>query len=127
MFRPSKKSKLRRLSKNKMIALVLFFASIFLFIGTVLPAKKSAIVADKVNKLKEDLNEEETRKTDIETKINDLESDFGFEKALREKLPVGKVGEEIIIFYDDENESQSASVKESTERKGLFWKLFNKD
>ena len=49
------------------------------------------------------INELEARKAELEEKLRELESPEGLEAEIRDKLPVAKPGEEVIIIVNDQN------------------------
>ena len=49
------------------------------------------------------IKELEARKAELEAKLEKLQSPEGLESEIRDKLPVAKEGEEVIIIVDDQN------------------------
>ncbi len=94
-----------------LVSFLLFGIVVYSFIS-VLPKQKRAQEAKKEAKV--ELEELQHQKDSLEQEIGLLSSDFGVEKALREKFGVVKQGEEIIVLVNNEEEGIDK------EKRGLF-------
>jgi len=77
-----------------------------------IPKQKRAETAKREAEM--ELRELEEKKTSLEQEISLLSSDFGREKAFREKFGVVKEGEEIVVLVDDD-------TAPLVEEKGGLW------
>lgn len=78
----------------------------------------------ELRKTEANLQSLSSRKYVLEKESNFYKSDFGIEKEIREKFPVAKEGEEVIIFTEVNDVNQVEDGK--GEETGLWFKVKSK-
>ncbi len=103
-----------------LLSLIIFGILIYSLVSVIYKQKKAQ---ESRIQAEEELQALRDQKTSLESEIGLLSSDFGQEKALREKFGVVKEGEEIIVIVNEEKEE----VEE--EKSGIsrfFRKIFSR-
>ncbi len=70
------------------------------------------------------LKDETNREAELSAKVAKLQTESGLEKEIRERFPVAKPGEEVIMIISDNNEA--TSVTASQQKMSWWQKLFNR-
>ncbi len=103
---------------------VILFLLMTLFVYSAVGAyRKSRIANDRMSASLSELIELEDQKSRLSTELENSNTDFGREKALREKFNVVKEGEQVIVIVNDKD---LGKVSTDTEKKGFFEKIFGK-
>lgn len=104
-----------------------FFVAIFLLVVVVplffsnFRAFKSFLFGLKeLKNTKANLGSLKLREEKLNKDLDSLKHDYGIEKEIRERFPVAKEGEEVIIFVDskEKNDSDNSNINQS------FWNKF---
>lgn len=114
------------------LSLVLIFVFIIFLIYSIIglikknieTERKKDIVLSRIEALEE-------RKDILEKDISKLETEDGLEDVIRNKLPVVKEGEKMIVIVEEEENTDEYSEGEKTDKKensflSWFKKMFNK-
>ncbi len=92
----------------------------FIFIYSAVGAfNKSRIADEKMNKAKSELENLEDQKHRLTTELENANTPYGQEKALREKFNVVKDGEQVIVIV---NKEESSTTTPPGEKSGWFGK-----
>jgi cell division protein FtsB len=99
-------------NKKKLFQSKIFFIFILLFLFLFIKAIISFYTKTSESKIRRDQTENEfleleTRKYDLENRIERLESSVGIEEQLREKFDLIKEGEKIILISDPQKATSS--------------------
>ena len=96
---------------------LIFFVFIFTYsaIGTY---KKSKIAKEKTRQVEEELRQLKEQEEGLKNSLNDMNSEFGIEKSLREKFGIIKEGEKSVIIVDPIEEEKSE--REDDDEGGIF-------
>lgn len=101
------------------------FSIIFLIVGGLLLARSVWNIYEKqatadTSRLAavRRLRELEARKTELEKELSRLSTERGIEEELREKFPVAKEGENVVVIVDEP--AESASLEGSTSKPSFF-------
>lgn len=125
MERLQRKRLISRIASSPMTYIILFIL-LFLFVYSFIGAyKKSRLAREKVLASEEELNKLETQKQKLSDDLQNANTVFGVEKAIREKFNVVKEGEKVIMIVKEED---TDNLKEEEKKnffqvlKGLFIK-----
>jgi cell division protein FtsB len=92
----------------------------FIFVYSAIGAfNKSRLADDKMNTAKSELENLEEQKLRLTSELENANTPYGQEKALREKFNVVKEGEQVIVIV---NKEDSATTTPSGEKPGWFGK-----
>lgn len=99
---------------------------LIIFIFVILVAKSSSnaymeqrLTRENLSIAQQELEELDSRRENIETKISDLNTTEGIEKEIRNKFRVAKEGEEMILIIDKDGDIDNLSSN-----KDGFWSKF---
>lgn len=125
MERLQRKRLISRIASSPVTYIILFIL-LFLFVYSFIGAyKKSRLAREKVLASEEELNKLETQKQKLSDDLQNANTVFGVEKAIREKFNVVKEGEKVIMIVKEED---TDNLKEEEKKnffqvlKGLFIK-----
>lgn len=109
------------------LALVILFAAVIFFSYNIVDlAKKSKETSEKKSLILEEIKYLQAKENDLNRDISALETDFGREIELREKLPYTKEGEKMVIIIEEEKEEEDVATKEEATDWDSFWSIFKK-
>lgn len=109
------------------LALVILFAAVMFFSYNIVDlAKKSKETSEKKSLILEEIKYLQAKENDLNRDISVLETDFGREIELREKLPYTKEGEKMVIIIEEEKEEEDVATKEEATDWDSFWSIFKK-
>ena len=109
------------------LALVILFAAVMFFSYNIVDlAKKSKETSEKKSLILEEIKYLQAKENDLNRDISVLETDFGREIELREKLPYTKEGEKMVIIIEEEKEEEDVATKEEATDWDRFWSIFKK-
>lgn len=109
------------------LALVILFAAVMFFSYNIVDlAKKSKETSEKKSLILEEIKYLQAKENDLNRDISALETDFGREIELREKLPYTKEGEKMVIIIEKEKEEEDVATKEEATDWDSFWSIFKK-
>jgi cell division protein FtsB len=100
---------------------LIIFASLFTY-SAIGAYHKSRLASEKMDLAQQNMNNFEDQKNKLVTELENANTDFGREKALREKFNVIKEGEQVIILVDDKNDTNSQEI---IEKKSQFIQFFD--
>ncbi len=119
MERLQRKRLISRIASSPVTYIILFIL-LFLFVYSFIGAyKKSRLAREKVLASEEELNKLETQKQKLSDDLQNANTVFGVEKAIREKFNVVKEGEKVIMIVKEEGDDNL-----SEEKKKSFFDLF---
>ncbi len=86
--------------------------------------KNSKIAKEKTRQVENELRELENQEEGLKNSLNDMNSDFGMEKSLREKFGIIKAGEKSVIIVDSDEEKFKEIKEEDTGFFGFLKRIF---
>lgn len=105
---------------------LIIFASLFTY-SAIGAYHKSRLASDKMEAAQIDHAGLEEQKAKLISEIENANTEFGQEKAMRERFNVTKEGEQVIVLLDDKNPKKDEELKEEKTGFRLFWSnLFKK-
>ncbi len=123
MAQISSKRFITRVIQSPMAYVVLIILG-FLFVYSAIGAfNKSRLAEEKMNTAKNELENLEDQKFRLTTELENANTSYGQEKALREKFNVVKEGEQVIVIV---NKEESPTTTPPGEGSGWFGKKFKK-
>lgn len=115
----SSKRLITRLKQSPMTYVLLILLGFFFIYSAVGAYKKSRLANDRLNTAQKELSNLEDQKHMLTTELENANTPFGQEKALREKFNVVKEGEQVIVIVDKEDSPSSTPADED---ESSFWK-----
>lgn len=108
------------------LALFILFAAVVFFSYNIVDlAKKAKETSEKKSLILDEIRYLQNKSDNLNKEITVLETDFGKEEELREKLPYAREGEKMVIIVEEEKKENPVATEEvsSFDR---FWSIFKK-
>lgn len=86
--------------------------------------KNSKIAQQKTRQVESELARLENQEENLKASLNDMNTDFGIEKSLREKFGIIKEGEVAVIIIEDEEIVETAPERENRGFWGFLRNIF---
>lgn len=117
---------LKRPSQNKFLyspitLVVLFVLVILLAISLMKMVGKSRQTREVRDQYRDEITALEKQQEELASDIDYLSTERGMEEEIRDRFPVVKEGEDLILIIDEEDDEFPLEVKEG----GFFKRLFN--
>jgi cell division protein FtsB len=112
-------SKLADSPATYVVLVILGFVFVYSAIGAF---RKSRFADEKLNTAMEELQNLEDQKYRLSAELENANTPYGEEKALREKFNVVKDGEQVIMIVNEEGQKEDAFVDEKPEKNSWFSK-----
>ena len=105
MHENRKRNNFKKIMRAPGVLLVVIVFSIILIGSTVSMASKSLETSKRKNLAEQEIKELALQKSELEREINNLQTEEGQEKIIRDKFRVTKDGEELVVVVDDKKDS----------------------
>lgn len=105
---------------------LIIFAGLFIY-SAIGAYKKSSIASKKLEESRIELKNLENQKEKLSLDLAYANSEFGIEKAIREKFNVVKSGEKVIIIVNEENKTLEGEALEKDSFWGFIKNIFGKN
>lgn len=107
------KRKLKRLIYSHLSLIVILLVFLGLVRATWGVYEKSQLSMTRLAETEKEYNSLQMRKAELSVKVDSLETDVGIESAIREKFPVAKTGEQLVLIVDRSATNSSKDVPSS--------------
>lgn len=101
---------------------LILFASLFIY-SAIGAYNKSRLAETRMNTAQAELANLEDQKARLTVELENANTDFGQEKALREKFNVVKEGEQVIMIV---NKAEAQESEETSTKAGFWTRIFGK-
>lgn len=109
------------------LALFILFAAVVFFSYNIVDlAKKAKETSEKKSLILDEIKYLQNKSDTLNKEITALETDFGKEEELREKLPYTREGEKMVVIIEEEEKEKPVATEEvsSFDR---FWSIFKRE
>jgi cell division protein FtsB len=118
------KNRYRKIIQSKPVLIILGICLVF-FIFNIVQLTSKAIETKKNREIAENkINELQTQKSELEYKIQKLNTEKGMEENIREKFGLGKEGEGMIVIVDEKEKIKNEEIENSSKFLNFFKNLF---
>ena len=123
--------KINTKNKNTMIwrrnfIIILSFFTILLIVNIVRLTDKFLITAQKKQIAREKYSMISSQEIDLQAKVSELNTDEGIEKSIRDRFPVVKEGEQVILIIDNDDIDKNNENKDKPSFRQFLKSLFSK-
>ncbi|MFA5933635.1 MAG: septum formation initiator family protein [Candidatus Paceibacterota bacterium] len=116
-----KKQAIRRFLYSPLVLVLFAFLTLFFLYGIIGLIAKNNDTAKNKNLAVKQRAELEAKQVLLEAEIKKLSSNQGIEATIRDKFPVVKEGEGVVMIVDDVNNSDGTNT--DSESKKSFWQI----
>jgi len=109
------------------LALFILFAAVVFFSYNIVDlAKKAKETSEKKSLILDEIKYLQNKSDTLNKEITVLETDFGKEEELREKLPYTREGEKMVVIVEEE-ENEKPIATEEVSSFDRFWSIFKRE
>lgn len=109
------------------LALFILFAAVVFFSYNIVDlAKKAKETSEKKSLILDEIKYLQNKSDTLNKEITALETDFGKEEELREKLPYTREGEKMVVIVEEE-ENEKPIATEEVSSFDRFWSIFKRE
>lgn len=109
------------------LALFILFAAVVFFSYNIVDlAKKAKETSEKKSLILDEIKYLQNKSDTLNKEITVLETDFGKEEELREKLPYTREGEKMVVIIEEE-ENEKPVATEEVSSFDRFWSIFKRE
>jgi len=109
------------------LALFILFAAVVFFSYNIVDlAKKAKETSEKKSLVLDEIKYLQNKSDTLNKEITVLETDFGKEEELREKLPYTREGEKMVVIIEEE-ENEKPVATEEVSSFDRFWSIFKRE
>ncbi len=109
------------------LALFILFAAVVFFSYNIVDlTKKAKETSEKKSLILDEIKYLQNKSDTLNKEITVLETDFGKEEELREKLPYTREGEKMVVIVEEE-ENEKPIATEEVSSFDRFWSIFKRE
>ena len=109
------------------LALFILFAAVVFFSYNIVDlTKKAKETSEKKSLILDEIKYLQNKSDTLNKEITVLETDFGKEEELREKLPYTREGEKMVVIVEEE-ENEKPVATEEVSSFDRFWSIFKRE
>ncbi len=118
--------KLRKIIFSRFTFVLLAIILVFLAYSTVKIYLRSRQAKDVNEMVKKEVEDLKNRKSELEATVKRLQTEAGIEEEIRNKFPVQKQGEKMVMIVEGETKSDNLTANSSLGFFQKVWRFFQK-